>query len=360
MQGPVDPQNPVVRPSGAAPEPVPVIAAPPPRATPSPRRAEPTASPSPRATPQTRETPTLERSDAPERAETPAPQPSASATPKPTPSPVAPLPSPAPVATPTPDAASKAQPAQTQSGGLSWWWMIPLAMIIAAGLMLMLRRRQKASDDDAYAVPDIRPDRPVAPPPAAPLMPEAVTPPRAAAPARSAFSDAVDLQFEPVGLRLSLVYATLQYRITLNANEGFPPSRLYGDMIGAHGSIPVDEQLAPAIAALRPLRSVDALSGGESKAVTGEVQLPLSAIRAVRQGNASLFVPLVRLCLVPEGGEAGLRRVYTVGVPTDAALAPLRLDTGTQELRGLAAREVETARIYPVLPVADAPLPQAV
>lgn len=158
------------------------------------------------------------------------------------------------------------------------------------------------------------------------------------------------MAFEPVGLRLSLVYATLQYRVVVTAGADLPAGQLLGDMIGAHGSIAAEDQLAPAIEALTPLKPVAALAQGESVMLTGEIQLPLNAIRPVRQANASLFVPLVRLCFTA-GGYA-MRRVFTVGLTGGEALAPLRMDTGPREHRDLAAREVQAARAYPVHPAA--------
>lgn len=151
-------------------------------------------------------------------------------------------------------------------------------------------------------------------------------------------------------MRLSLVYATLQYRLTITASQDLPAGHLVGDMIGAHGSIAPEDQLAPAVEALTPLKPMPALAAGESTTLTGEIQLPLSAIRPVRQANASLFVPLVRICVL--AGDVALRRVFTVGQTGGEALAPLRLDTGPREHRELGAREVEAARAYPVRPPA--------
>lgn len=195
------------------------------------------------------------------------------------------------------------------------------------------------ADRGSTAIP-----QPLSPEPAIALAPLAPQPEQTVPIALLA---GTELTFEPVGLRLSLVYATLQYRVTIVAGSELVAGRLLGDMIGAHGSIPPEQQLAPALDSLGSLKAVPPIAPGESVTLSGEIQLPLNAIRPLQQGNASFFVPLVRLCLVAEDGPA-MRRVYTVGIEGGGAgLSPLRLDTGPQEHRNLAAREVEAARDYP-------------
>lgn len=358
-QGPVDAQNPVARPTVVAPSPTPVPTITPPAPTPSATRAAP--SPAPTQTPRERPSATPRPIATPSPAATPTPRATATAqaSPPAQPSPT-PLPSPQATAAAAPDAvASEAaaiepvSPQATESWPF-WWWAVPLALLVAAGLIMLLRRRgaePEASEWEEPAVlaeepapeplPATKRAQPVPTPPAS--APVAAPPPPPAAP-----SAEVEIAFEPVALRLSLVYATLQYRITIAAAAALPGAHLLGDMIGAHGSIPVDQQLAPAPEGLAHLKALPPIAAGERTSVTGELQLPLGAIVPVRQGNASLFVPLVRLCLVPEDGTPGLRRVFTVGATGGAALAPLRLDTGPNEHRNLAAREVEAARAHPV------------
>lgn len=248
-----------------------------------------------------------------------------------------------------------------------WWWAAPLAALAGLGAVIaFLRRRRDQPEAQEWhepveaILPEPEPEPEVVPapivsaPPAAPERvpgPAAVSlPPASVAGATVAAPAAIELAFEPVGLRLSLVYATLQYRVTIIAGGELAAGRLQGDMIGAHGSIPPEQQLAPALDGLGSLKAVPPVAQGERVTLSGEIQLPLGAIRPLQQGNASFFVPLVRLCLVTEDGLV-LRRVYTVGIETGAAgLSPLRLDTGPQEHRALATREVEAARDYAAAP----------
>ncbi|WP_172705161.1 hypothetical protein [Sphingomonas sp. LH128] len=363
-QGPVDAQNPLLRPRNAAPEPVPTIAAPPPQVQPSaqPPRVQPTAQPSvtPRSTPTRTPNPAASPS---------APEPRASATPEPqgTPSasaPVAPEPLPTPIPAPsaveTPTTAPAPAPAPlapaSQQGLPIWVWAIPAALVVLGALAFFLRRKRPAEEaEDWPEVQEVA--EPVAPPvpkPAPVPQPEFASPPVSPRPAPvpppAAAPEAVDIAFEPVGLRLSLVFATLQYRVTLTAGTDLPAGHLIGDMIGAHGSLTSEQQLAPPLETLTPLKPVPALAARESVTLTGEVQLPLSAIRPLQRANASFFVPLLRVGVVFAETVAPVRRVFTLGIAGGPALAPLRLDTGPMEHRDLGAREVPEARAYPVLP----------
>ncbi|WP_232495494.1 hypothetical protein [Novosphingobium kaempferiae] len=350
-QGPVDAQNPVVRPSTSAPEPVPTIAPPPPTVRPMPVPSA-TATPSPRPTP--RATPTAAPSTAPvtpRATATPTPEPTASTPVQTAPSPSAsPVPeAAAPVPTPAPSAAPILEPASTDTAWPTWWWAAPMALVAAIGGVVALTRRRSRPDQVEWEAEEAAPvAAPVPQPSFAPPPPPPAPVPQPAPVASAPSPTGPELAFEPVGLRLSLVYATLQYRLTVTATAPMEAGHLLGDMIGAHGSIPPEEQLAPAIENLTPLKPVPALAAGESATISGEILLPLNAITPVRQNSASLFVPLVRLCLVSSVASPAVRRVYTVGTAGSAALTPLRLDVGPGEHRTLAAREVEAARAYPV------------
>jgi hypothetical protein len=234
-------------------------------------------------------------------------------------------------------------------------------LLVAVGAIIAFLRRRKdpesPNQDEAEEIASPAVEASTAPVPAprvasVPVEPVPIVPPPTAdVPEPALAASSVTLSFEPIGLRLSLVYATLQYRLTITAGDDLCAAKLLGDMIGAHASIPAEQQLAPALAALNQLKAVPPIAAGDTVALKGELQLPLSHIRPLQQGGASFFVPLVRLSLVNEDGDLTLRRVFTVGIDGGAAaLSPLRLDTGPQEHRQLASREVEAARAYPFQP----------
>lgn len=384
-QGPVDPQNPSLTPRDSAPEPapsaqpssVPTIVAPPPPAARATERPQPRATtapaPVPSATPaRPAETPRVEATTtaAPSSAVTPSPEP------VPTAAATGETIAPQPVPPAAPETA--VQPSATPHWP-EWWLAIPAALVgVGIGVFALLRRRRAPATawEEAGLEPEAEPEDEIAdevadasstvtaaeavaaldPVPAVSPIPR-VQPPRNPEPQRRPTPQpapqptpsgpgVIAVHFEPVSLRLSLVYATLQYRLTLSAPETSlsQPWRVLGDMISAHASLSQGEQLAPDPAALPLRHTLEALAPGETREFKGELQLPLNAIRVMRQGQASLFVPLVRLCLADEQGHIE-RRVFTLGVPGEGAgLAPIRLDTGPRDHTAIAMREIEAAR----------------
>jgi len=349
-QGPTDPQNPVVRPRQNAPAPAPATAAPtavPTIAAPPPPPSATSATPTPRpiASPSARPTAELPSTQ-------PAPVPTSAAPEAPSPASPAATPTPEPVPTETGDIAAAAVPATEHSDSNPSWWPIAagVLVLIALGIAAVLwtRRGRKAAEAPEADWPAEEPVSPVtAPETVAPVLSAAPVKPVPAPPSPGfATVDAIDdvtLAIEPVSLRLSLVYATLQLRVTLTAAADRPAGQLLGDMISAHASLPQDQQLSPDLAMLVRLKPVAAMAAGESQLLTTEVQLPLNAIRPLMRGTASYLVPLVRLVLATEGRQP-VRRVVTVGATGGAALAPLRLDTGPRTFDALGAREIEAAR----------------
>lgn len=223
-----------------------------------------------------------------------------------------------------------------------WRWALPVLAVAIAGGFAWARRRRPASIDtweETVAEPVAE-----EPAPAPESMPP--TPPRPA-PARAIASGL--LEFEPIALRLSLVYATLQFRLRLTAQTAIPAGRVLGDMISAHGSLSQAVQLEPEPDELGLLRPFPPLAAGEVLEAFGELRLPLKAVRPVQQGGAAFMVPLVRLALLGDPDPAAplleLGCVFTVGVPGHGpALAPLRFDTGPRDFTDLDAREIPAAR----------------
>jgi hypothetical protein len=376
-QGPIDAQNPAVLkpgstanpasslPTAPPPSPVPIITPPPP----APKadetgQADRTSRAASAPTPGSAVRPaTHER--APVAAPNPTPAETVSATEAP------PVPAQGPTATTPPVESAEGNAPASATGWPIWWWGIPAGLGIAAlGLFLfMLRRRMREAEWEEVeeetrpaAETEERTATPVAAPvpapaPAAPISRQSLPTPDFTPkppPVPASASPAIKVTFEPVAMRISLVYATLQYRLGLNASAAQGPVNVLGDLISAHASLSQEEQLAPLPRALPALHSLTGLVPGETISLKGEIQIPLSQVRALRKGDASFFVPLARLCLTGEGGT-GLRRVFVLGIPGGAqGLTPLRLDAGTGNVEGLAAREIEAAR---QIPLQTGPLP---
>jgi hypothetical protein len=341
--GPVDADHPAATPTrpAAEPSPAPVVSetprTPPPITLPPlPARREPhRAPPAKQGAPAPREP-----ADIPMQPATAAPE-----------TPLAPSLEPGPSAS-----ASAAESASAPEQPNRWDWRLPLGgalLLLVGGGLLWLRR--KAGAPTAQEGPDEpHESAPAASAPAA-LTPIGTAP--AARPARPAFgATPLELRFEPQSLRLSLVFATLSYRIALT-NRGraaIGPLRIAGDMISAHATVPSRQQLSPASDGLEPKHDLAGLGAGESVSLSGELRLPLEAVLAMRAGAAQLFAPLARF-VVEAAAEADApfseTRIYSLGQPSPqagGAMAPFRLDHGPQLFGDVAQREVDIARWLPV------------
>ena len=247
--------------------------------------------------------------------------------------------------------AAPATPAQS-----IWPWIV-FAFLLgggAFGAVLWLRRR--IGPTGALVVPEIeRPQVPSPPRPeetpqplaaalaSAPASREPLLPvpePAAAAPATE--SDPLQIAIELRKLTITLMNATLSYRLTLS-NAGSEPLAdiaVAADLVGAHSSLPRDAQVAGPGTKLPQRHTLAGLAPGESGEVTGELRLPLHELRPIAQGRAMLFVPLARFRIGARGREP---RWFTLvaGPPSprgNGAVQPVRLDLGPRIYDGLAGR----------------------
>ena len=224
-------------------------------------------------------------------------------------------------------------------------------LLLAGGLWAASRRRRPVEPDEAefdheeFAAtePEIE-----AEPAAVHLPAPAPAPAPLPQPAFSAPLEPLSIAFEAKRLSATLMNATLDYRIEL-ANESDRTVELIAlaaDMIGAHASLGA-EQLAQNTAELEVLHRVPRLAAGERKELTGSIRLPLAQIVPIRQGQAAIFVPLVRVRLSasPNGGDPfEAPRTFVIGEPPLASgggLRPFRLDLGPRIYADVAARKVE-------------------
>ena len=229
-------------------------------------------------------------------------------------------------------------------------------MLAALALALAhLRRRNRRSEtheagDDASALPAenaVSPLLPAEQPPAAQANPLPASPvpadpapspdhapPPIPAPAFPA-TGSLDIALDAARLSATLVNTALDYRLLL-ANTGATRLEalvIEADMVGAHASLPVEAQLASEGLSLPERHRIEGLAPDESRVLAGTIRLPLAEIRAIRQGSAALFIPLVRLRLFARDGERLLRlaRTWVIGegeTLPGAGLRPFRLDLG--------------------------------
>lgn len=346
-QGPVDPDTP------STPRPV-VTATPSAPATTAPAAptAAPTTAPNPPATRAPRPAPQPSRTLAPVTAPAPVAAPSAqpaaagpppainapAAAPRVAPPPVVPAPPPVPA------------PATTPDSGIAWYWLIPALMLGALAAWFVLGRRARPAAPRSALRP-----APAAPPASEPAdvdpLPAPATrrepaPPEPVPLTVPAESALLDLALDAVRMSVSLVNATLHYRLRVTNVSAGPlgPISLGVDMIGAHASLPQAAQLAQDGTSLAEIHRIPALAPGEDVEVAGELRLPLAQIRPIHAGTASLFVPLVRL----QARAAGLAitRVVVVGenpAAPEGLLRPFRLDQGPRIFGAISLRELAAA-----------------
>ncbi|MEO7544628.1 MAG: hypothetical protein ABIT04_13545 [Novosphingobium sp.] len=183
-------------------------------------------------------------------------------------------------------------------------------------------------------MPAFLPDGPAQ---ATPVAPEP-TPPTASAEAP------LELRLDADRLSLSLVYATLTYRLTVtNAGDSSAgPFRLAADLISAHASLETRHQLSLDTRETHAQHELGVLAPGESVTLAGDLRLALADILPIRSARANLFIPLARFRIEPRApGAAAITRAFAVGqsgATASDALRPVNLDLGPRTIRELDQR----------------------
>jgi len=221
--------------------------------------------------------------------------------------------------TPPAEAAPALEPTTTE-GGLTDGWLYVAgalgALLLVGGSALWLRRRRP--------------------------QPRGLAPmPAAAEPEGTPDLGALDCKLEIITATRSVMMFTLAYRLTIGNRTG-----------RAVNGLDVAVQLACARASAGQsagaMASVARIGPYQSQAITGEVQLPLSAVQPLRQGSTPLFVPLVHVRLADSraGGEP-VSRTFVVGTPSAAGrVHPIPLDQTPGMIPGLVAQGVAVPPVF--------------
>lgn len=179
---------------------------------------------------------------------------------------------------------------------------------------------------------------------------------RLAAPAETAAQAAaaaepprLDLTLEITAATRSVMMFTLEYRLTI-ANRS---ARAVNDLNAAvqlacaRASGGASAGGAPSAGAAQGLESIARIGPHQARSIGGRVQLPLSAIAPLRQGQTPLFIPLVHVTLEAEG-LAARTNTFVIGTPsTSVRVHPIALDQPPGGIAGLVAQAV-------TVPAADA------
>ncbi len=133
---------------------------------------------------------------------------------------------------------------------------------------------------------------------------------------------------------------TLQYRLSLANRAAHAVSDISVAVELACARRGAGNAASPGAA--QQLETIARIGPHQTVAVTGEVQLPLSQIAPLRQGNLALFIPMAHVTL--EGnGQPAFARSFVIGTPSAAStgrLHPIRLDVPPGSILDLRAQSV--------------------
>lgn len=234
-----------------------------------------------------------------------------------------PLDEPAPVS--TPDATNSdpvaASDAQERSESVNWLWpALGGGLLALLGLSYFVSRRRTSG-------PPLKIERPVV-----------------AASFNKAAPRQIQISAEAIKLTRSVMNATLHYSVSLlNRSSGaLKDVDLGADIVSAHGGLPVEQQVASTAQPLEKRHSFGRIAPGQSVRYEGQLTIPLSQTRVIRQGNAALFVPLLRVRL-DGASEEPLVKTFVVGLGAQdgGRVTPFRIDEGPRSYQPIAARALD-------------------
>ena len=141
-----------------------------------------------------------------------------------------------------------------------------------------------------------------------------------------------------------MMNATLSCAIKVHNRTGhdFHNLKISGDLVTAHGKVPVSEQLADAATDLAPLNTMAALAAGDTGEITTSLNLPISQIRRISQGRATVYVPLLRLRVTSDGHDP-VTQTFVIGMkpPGSDKVQPFRLDEMPQTYSQIGSRALD-------------------
>jgi hypothetical protein len=154
----------------------------------------------------------------------------------------------------------------------------------------------------------------------------------------------LDLTLEITSATRSVMMFTLEYRLTianrseravtdLNAAVQLACARAHANTGAAN---------APSAGAAQGLAKMERVGPHQARSMTGQVQLPLSAIAPLRQGTSPLFIPLVHITLEGAGLRA-LEKSFVIGTPSASGTGrvhPILLDQPPGAIAGLVAQPI--------------------
>ena len=164
----------------------------------------------------------------------------------------------------------------------------------------------------------------------------------AAQPAAAAEPARLDLTLEITAATRSVMMFTLEYRLTIANRSPRAVSDCHAavQLACARASAGTGAGGAPSAGAAQRLETIARIGPHQARSIGGRVQLPLSAIAPLRQGQTPLFIPLVHVTLEGEGLPAHTRS-FVIGKPSASGrVHPIALDQPPGGIAGLVAQGV--------------------
>lgn len=180
--------------------------------------------------------------------------------------------------------------------------------------------------------------------------PRALAPVPAGADANAA-PPRLDLTLDITTATRSLMMFTLEYRLVIanRSDRAVNDARVAVQLVCARTS----GGAGPSAGAAHALADAGRIGPQQARTVTGTVQLPLSAITPLRQGQTPLFIPLAHVTLEGEGLPAQLRS-FVIGTRSSSGrVHPISLDVPPGGIAGLVAQALSVPPV-PAPPVGRA------
>ena len=148
----------------------------------------------------------------------------------------------------------------------------------------------------------------------------------------------LDLTLEIVSATRSVMMFTVQYRLNIANRSDRAVTDLAADVQLACAR--ASAGAAPSAGAAQTAAGIARVGPQQARSITGTVQMPLSAIAPLRQGQTPLFVPLVHVTLEGENLPAQAR-TFVIGTPSPSGrVHPILLDVPPGAIAGLVAQAV--------------------
>ena len=166
----------------------------------------------------------------------------------------------------------------------------------------------------------------------------------AAAPDLADEQPRLDLTLEIIAATRSVMMFTVEYRLTIanRSQRAVTDVNAAVQLACARAGANMGAGNAASPGAAQSLAKIDRVGPHQARSITGQAQLPLSAIAPLRQGTAPLFIPLAHLTLEGSGLRA-LAKSFVIGTPSASGTGrvhPILLDQPPGAIPGLVAQPI--------------------